>query len=128
MDPMIHASNACDSSDETYYPRLVLHSGHDISILPWLHLFDAWSSSSGWPEYSAALRIELLRESDDEDEGSSDRRPFYVRVMYNKGFTDSTSSAYTPHFERLDFGGFGESGVVPLDEFRRFVSSRVPGV
>lgn len=116
VDPMIHASNACDVGDGTSYPRLVLHSGHDISILPWLHLFDAWSSSSGWPEYSAALRIDLLRSVDVE--GS-----FYVRVMYNQGFTDSTSSTYTPHFEPLCIDE-EKTGVVSLERFRRFVSSK----
>ena len=69
VEPMLEASSSTSN-----YPRVVLHSGHDISILPWLHLMDAWTSAAGWPEYSAAIRLDLVERLDDNE--------MFVRITY----------------------------------------------
>jgi len=112
MDPMLEATKSTQE-----YPRVVLHSGHDISILPWLHLLDAWTSAAGWPEYSAAIRLDLLRRLDDDK--------MFVRITYNKGFTDSESSDYVAHFEPIMSGLLDSNEeVVSLDDVIRFFQAR----
>eukprot|EP00938_MAST-03A_sp_MAST-3A-sp1_P003815 g3815.t1 len=119
VEPMLEASSSTSN-----YPRVVLHSGHDISILPWLHLMDAWTSAAGWPEYSAAIRLDLVERLDDNE--------MFVRIAYNKGFTDSETSDYVARFEPITSGLLGTDGrssgnedeLVPLGDVISFFRAK----
>ena len=71
------------SSSTSNYPRVVLHSGHDI-YSPWLHLMDAWTSAAGY-EYSAAIRLDLVERLDDNEMFvASCCFVFFTTFEYNK--------------------------------------------
>lgn len=53
-----------DKSDKSDKRRLVVYSGHDISILSVLHAVDAALADDQrwWPEYASAVTLELLQD------------------------------------------------------------------
>lgn len=52
--------------------KLVVYSGHDSTLLPLLHAFDAFLD---WPPYASNFILELWRDEDQHDS--------YVRVVFN---------------------------------------------
>lgn len=86
--------------------KLVVYSGHDISVLSVLRTFgasivdeDAW-----WPDYSTAITLELL-----EDE---ELQQWFVRARLNGKPMRSA---------------FSKSSLFAIDSFGEFVSDRISG-
>ena len=107
--------------DAAVVPRLVMHSGHDITVVPLLRALGVWSADDGWPGYGCALRIELLHDDgggavaeggEGEDTGgvggsaSGDGGGFFVRLWYHHGFrdADATNTSYEPSYRPLRLG------------------------
>eukprot|EP00941_MAST-03F_sp_MAST-3F-sp1_P005792 g5792.t1 len=67
-------------------PLLVLHSGHDVSVVPILRMLGVWNAADDWPGYGCALRLELLQATTDNVE---EKPEFFVRLFYHNGFRDA---------------------------------------
>ncbi|KAF1775445.1 Histidine phosphatase superfamily [Phytophthora cactorum] len=91
--------------DHSESKKIVIYSGHDVSLLSVLRTMDAEvaNDTSFWPEYSSALALELL-----EDENGS----FFVRARLNG--------------EVLAIGE-APDGLYPVDRFRDMVSDHIGG-
>lgn len=83
--------------------KLIVYSGHDVSILSVLHALGAAivDDFAWWPEYSSALALELL-----EDESGR----WLVRLRLDGEVLELKRST---------------SPLIPLDEFAGLVSDRV---
>ncbi|KAG2769718.1 hypothetical protein PC129_g1012 [Phytophthora cactorum] len=91
--------------DHSESKKIVIYSGHDVSLLSVLRTMDAEvaNDTSFWPEYSSALALELL-----EDENGS----FFVCARLNG--------------EVLAIGE-APDGLYPVDRFRDMVSDHIGG-
>ncbi|TYZ59665.1 hypothetical protein PybrP1_005458 [[Pythium] brassicae (nom. inval.)] len=94
-------------ADESGQRRLVVYSGHDISILSVLHAVDAARADdqSWWPEYSSAVALELLQ---DEHSGR-----WFVRCRLDD--------------DVLARRGADNSALVPFDEFGALIADKLRG-
>lgn len=88
-----HACNMDNGDTQANYdiPRLILHSCHDVTVVPMLRMLGVWNASDDWPGYGCALRLELLHAEDGNCEGE-----FFVRLFYHSGFrdVDTTNPGY----------------------------------
>jgi hypothetical protein len=91
--------------DHSESKKIVIYSGHDVSLLSVLRTMDAEIASDigWWPEYSSALALELL-----EDENGN----FFVRARLNG--------------EVLAMGE-APDGLCSPDRFRDMVSDHIGG-
>ncbi|GMF39594.1 unnamed protein product [Phytophthora fragariaefolia] len=89
--------------DHSESKKLVIYSGHDVSLLSVLRTMDAEIANDidWWPEYSSALALELL-----EDENGK----FFIRVRLNG---------------KLLAIGDAIDGLCPLDRFRGMVLDHI---
>lgn len=91
------------TADHPDKKRIVVYSGHDVSILSVLHAINAslTDDSTFWPDYSSALALELLED---------DRGQWFVRARLD-GEILSLKQAASP--------------VLQLGEFTDLVADRI---
>ena len=73
---------------------VVVHVGHDVTIVPLLYALNSWSGSHPWPKYAAAVRFELYQ---DVTNGGDDGQ-YYVHVSYAEGFDELSQNDEGEHF------------------------------
>ena len=63
--------------------------GHDVTILPLLHLLGAKKEANQWPGYCCVLMLELLVAGESEEEGENGEKKdnYFVRVLWHPGRT-----------------------------------------
>lgn len=93
-------------ADESDQRRLIVYSGHDISILSVLHAINASlaDDQKWWPDYSSAVALELLQ---DESSGA-----WFVRSRFNDAI--------------LALRGTDET-LVPCNEFHAVIMDKLRG-
>jgi hypothetical protein len=107
MDVMDGMGDDCGASP----PRLVLHSGHDITLVPMLRALGAWTPTDGWPGYGCALRIELMEDLHERsEERGADGHGGGSGAFMGNGYSmvDAPESAFA--VDRASPSGVGEGG------------------
>ena len=91
--------------------------GHDVTVLPLLHLLGAKKEANQWPGYCCVLMLELMRDADEDE--------YYVRVLWHPGRTgvgqDDTDEYCRPLLLRQNDEYQGDE-CVTLKEFRNLTA------
>ena len=105
-----------------------LMCGHDVTVLPLLHVLGATREANTWPAYCCTLMVELLRCPEEGD--------YYVRTLWHPGRTGVgvDDSPYCEELEMMqdteekkeDPEGFRSGAtLIRLDDFRKLADGPV---